>query len=115
MAQAMPQRGSEAPCADSPRNDPPRNSEEMIIVDTFTRLIFGDGGEYDVAELRVIEALREVEPDVATDDLYAMGEYLRALGVAEMVSLVARVQHSGLMFTTPAAPETAPGERAGAC
>ncbi len=109
MAQAMLRRGS-----DSPRDNSPRNSDEMIIVDTFTRLIFGDGGEYCAAELRVIEALREVEPDVAADDLYAMGEYLRALGVAEMVELVARVQHSGVMFAAPPSADTVPGERAGA-
>lgn len=109
MAQAMLHRG-----CDSPHTDTPRNGDEMIIVDTFTRLIFGDGGEYTAAELRVIEALREVEPDVATDDLYAMGEYLRALGVAEMVGLVARVRHSGAMFPAPsAATGTGPGERAG--
>lgn len=66
---------------------------EMVIVDTFTRLIFGDGGDFSSGELQVIEALRYAEPDVAGDDLRAMGDYLRALGVAEMVELVSRVQH----------------------
>jgi hypothetical protein len=67
-------------------------SSEMLIVDTFTRLIFAEEGDYSPGELQVIEALRAVEPDVASDDLPGMGEYLRALGVAEMIQLVSRVQ-----------------------
>jgi hypothetical protein len=68
-------------------------SSEMLIVDTFTRLIFAEVDDYSPGELQVIEALREVEPDLATDDLLGMGEYLRALGVAEMIELVSRVQY----------------------
>lgn len=66
--------------------------DEMAIVDTFTRLIFADEGDYSHSELQVIAALRIVEPNMAVDDMSAMGIYLRTLGVAEMLRLVARVQ-----------------------
>ena len=65
---------------------------EMAIVDTFTKLIFGEEAEFDVRELSVIEALRLADANVMLDDHRDMGDYLRALGVAEMVQLVARVR-----------------------
>ena len=65
---------------------------KMVIVDSFTRLIFGDAGELGPEELRVVAALRAVEPDVAADEIAAIGQYLRALGVEEMIALVSRVQ-----------------------
>ena len=65
---------------------------EMAIVDTFTKLIFGDEGHYSELELQIIQSLRLTEPNVAQDDLHDMGVYLRALGVSEMISLVSRVQ-----------------------
>lgn len=82
---------------------------EMVIVDTFTRLIFGDAGGFSRSELQVIEALRVVEPDVATDNLGAMGDYLRALGVAEMIELVSRVQYSATHGPVPVSPGSSGG------
>ena len=67
-------------------------ASEMAIVDTFTRLIFGEEDLFDAAELRIVEALRLVDADMAGDSLREMGCYLRALGVAEMIQLVGRVQ-----------------------
>ena len=67
-------------------------ASEMAIVDTFTRLIFGEEDLFDAAELRIDEALRLVDADMAGDSLREMGCYLRALGVAEMIQLVGRVQ-----------------------
>ena len=67
-------------------------ASEMAIVDTFTRLIFGEEDHFDAAELRIVEALRLVDADMAGDSLREMGCYLRALGVAEMIQLVGRVQ-----------------------
>ncbi len=58
---------------------------EMAIVDTFTKLIFGQEREYSAGEKLIIEALRAVDTNVALDSHVAMGEYLRALGVREMV------------------------------
>ena len=65
---------------------------EMLIVDTFTRLIFGEEGRFDAGELSIINALRRVDQGVAADSHREMGQYLRALGVEEMIQLVARVQ-----------------------
>jgi hypothetical protein len=65
---------------------------EMAIVDTFTKLIFGEESRYSDAELRIILALRSVDDNVALDDHHEMGVYLRALGVNEMIKLVSRVQ-----------------------
>jgi hypothetical protein len=65
---------------------------EMTIVDTFTKLIFGEVGCFDELELQIIQSLRLAEPNLALDDHRDMGVYLRALGVSEMIKLVARVQ-----------------------
>ena len=65
---------------------------ELAIVDTFTKLIFGEESRYSDAELRIIQALRLTDDNVALDDHADMGVYLRALGVEEMIRLVSRVQ-----------------------
>ena len=66
---------------------------EMAIVDTFTRLIFGEQSDFSESEGAIIDALRQVDPNVTPDSLAEMGRYLQALGVAEMIELVARVRH----------------------
>lgn len=66
---------------------------EMAIVDTFTKLIFGEEGEFSPSEELIIQAVRSVDNQVAMDSHASMGQYLRALGVAEMVQLVTRVQN----------------------
>lgn len=65
---------------------------ELAIVDTFTKLIFGEENRYSDAELRIIQGLRLTDDNVATDGHHDMGVYLRALGVEEMIRLVSRVQ-----------------------
>ena len=65
---------------------------EMAIVDTFTKLIFGEDGAYDKHELGIIQAFRTVDINVALDSHQQMGEYLRALGVQEMIQLVSQVR-----------------------
>lgn len=65
---------------------------EMTIVDTFTKLIFGMEGECTAMEQRVIEAFRAVDDNVYRDSPSEMGEYLRNLGVREMIQLVTRVR-----------------------
>jgi len=64
----------------------------MAIVDTFTKLVFGEEDEYSARELLIISALRAVDANVFTDTHRDMGEYLRALGVREMIQLVSQVQ-----------------------
>ncbi len=65
---------------------------ELAIVDTFTKLIFGEESRYSDAELRIIQALRLSDDNVALDNHHDMGIYLRAMGVDEMIRLVSRVQ-----------------------
>jgi hypothetical protein len=68
------------------------SASEMAIVDTFTKLIFGEEAEYSDGELQIIQALRIVDDNVALDGHADMGVYLRALGVREMIGLVSRVR-----------------------
>jgi hypothetical protein len=65
---------------------------EMAIVDTFTKLIFAGEDELSSCEQLIIQAFRMVESSVALDSHQEMGQYLRALGVREMIQLVTRVQ-----------------------
>lgn len=83
---------------------------EMAIVDTFTKLIFGEDKRYSASELLIIQALRVVDHNVSMDAHREMGDYLRALGVGEMIALVSRVQ-AQLAGGAPAItrPMAAPG------
>ena len=65
---------------------------EMAIVDTFTKLIFGEESQYSNQELMIIQAFRTVDTNVVLDSHRDMGAYLRALGVGEMIKLVSLVQ-----------------------
>ncbi|MFT4520681.1 MAG: hypothetical protein ACI9JM_003086 [Halioglobus sp.] len=71
---------------------------EMAIVDTFTKLIFGEEDDFHARELLIIQAFRAVDENVLRDSHADMGEYLRNLGVREMIQVVARVReymHTG--------------------
>jgi hypothetical protein len=65
---------------------------EMAIVDTFTKLIFGEEDAFSSSEELIIQAFRLVDHSVVLDSHRDMGIYLRALGVAEMIQMVTRVQ-----------------------
>ncbi|MFK7976077.1 MAG: hypothetical protein AB8C02_08070 [Halioglobus sp.] len=65
---------------------------EMAIVDTFTKLIFGDEDAYASDELEIIAAFRAFEHSVMRDTYQEMGAYLRNLGVREMIELVTGVK-----------------------
>lgn len=71
---------------------PAKAVSELAIVDTLTKLIFGEESCYSEVELRIIQALRVADNNVALDGHREMGVYLRALGVEEMIKLVSRVQ-----------------------
>jgi len=79
----------------------------MTIVDTFTKLIFAVDDEFSALELAVIDAFRAVEDNVYRDTTAEMGEYLRNLGVREMIQLVALVERQ--MRAHPGAPSRAAG------
>ena len=65
---------------------------EMAIVDTFTKLIFGQRDAFSSSEELIIQAFRLVDHSVALDSHEDMGAYLQALGVAELIRLVTKVQ-----------------------
>ena len=64
---------------------------EMVVVDTFTKLIFEHEADFSPLELAIIQTFRLVDDNVVLDSHQDMGVYLRALGVTEMVELVNRV------------------------
>jgi hypothetical protein len=65
---------------------------EMMIVDTFTRLIFEQDADLCARDAQIIEAFRVAEHQVRTRDTVGLGDYLRDLGVREMIKLVGRVR-----------------------
>ncbi|MCB1687777.1 MAG: hypothetical protein KDI33_04800 [Halioglobus sp.] len=74
---------------------------EMAIVNTFTKLIFGDEG-YTPRELAIIDAFQSMDNTIVRDSHTEMGEYLRNLGVREMIQLVSGLrQHLGERSNTP--------------
>lgn len=66
---------------------------EMAIVNTFAKLIFGDE-VYTACELSIIEAFQVMDTTVSGDDRKELGEYLRNLGVREMIQLVFGLQQT---------------------
>lgn len=85
---------------------------EMDIVDTFTKLIFGEEEGYSVRELSIIRAFRAVDSNVLRDTHSEMGEYLRNLGVREMIHLVSCLRENMLEGVVDAL--TAKGSHKGA-
>jgi len=65
---------------------------EMAIVDTFTKLIFGEERDYSAEELQIIDAFSIAEFGVPSQDHAELGEMLRELGVRQMIDLVVRVR-----------------------
>jgi len=96
---------------------------EMAIVNAFTKLIFGDEAN-SPRELSIIQAFRSVDASILRDSHEELGEYLRNLGVREMIQLVSRLrQHlmenvesqvSIRLPATPAANVGRPGQNRGA-
>jgi hypothetical protein len=66
---------------------------EMAIVNTFTKLIFGED-DFSAREVAIIEALQSMNNGVSCATRKAVGEYLRNLGVREMIDLVSSLQKS---------------------
>lgn len=68
------------------------HASEMLIVDLFTKLIFGQADELSEQELSIVQALRMADDNISMDSYQEMGVYLRALGVQEMIGLVSQVK-----------------------
>jgi hypothetical protein len=81
-------------------------ASELAIVDTFTKLIFGEE-DFSSRELSIIQALRIVEGQLGSQCHRDVGIYLRALGVREMIELVGSVRvqlASGLPLQAASSP-----------
>ena len=91
------------------------DGSEMLVVNTFTKLIFDHESEFSPVELEIIQALRLVDENVVLDSHRDMGAYLQALGVAEMVKLVdrvcARLLRDGGLAAAPKGRPARPVER----
>ena len=68
---------------------------EMEIVDLFTRIIFDANTDLDDNEERVIDLLRLSDDYIETANRRDISEYLRAMGVDEMIRSVVKLK-SGL-------------------
>ena len=68
--------------------------EEMSIVDVFTKLIFDADAALDSSESLILDFLGQVDPGLMGAARRDTSEFLRAMSVDEMISLVAKVKRS---------------------
>lgn len=66
--------------------------DEMVIVDTFTKLIFDAEAALDKTEATLIKLLGQVDSSLAGACQRDISEYMRAMGVDEMISVVGQVK-----------------------
>ncbi|WP_101758352.1 hypothetical protein [Oceanicoccus sp. KOV_DT_Chl] len=66
--------------------------DEMSVVDVFTRLIFDAEAVLDDTEMLVIECLADVDNSLLNAPRRDISEFLRAMGVDEMITVVAKVK-----------------------
>lgn len=67
-------------------------TDEMSIVDVLTKLIFDADSELQESELMVIELLTQVVESLAGESRRDISEYLRAMGVDEMITVVNHIK-----------------------
>lgn len=65
---------------------------EMSIVDVFTKLIFDAEAVLNDTEAQIVDCLELVEGPQIHSPRREIGEFLRSMGVDEMISLVAKVK-----------------------
>ena len=66
--------------------------DEMAIVDVLTRLIFDADAELHDDELLVLESLEQLDDSLLRASRREISEYLRSMGVDEMIQVVNRVK-----------------------
>lgn len=66
--------------------------DEMSIVDTITRLIFDAESELQAFDSRVVASLADLDQSLLNLDRRQISEYLRSMGVDEMISAVNRIR-----------------------
>ena len=62
--------------------------DEMSIVDIFTKLIFDSQSALDDSEVQVLELLAHYDETLLKASRRDLSEYLRAMGVDEMIKVV---------------------------
>ena len=68
--------------------------DEMSIVDVFTNLIFDADSRLDETGFLVVEALGQIESSLFEATRCDISEFLRAMGVDEMITTVGQVKRS---------------------
>ncbi|ARN74189.1 hypothetical protein [Oceanicoccus sagamiensis] len=66
--------------------------DEMSIVDVFTKLIFDADSMLDETESLIVEILGQIEPSLFEASRRDISEFLRAMGVDEMIATVGQVK-----------------------
>ncbi len=66
--------------------------DEMSIVDVFTKLIFDADSVLDETESLILESLGQIETSLFSASRRDISEFLRAMGVDEMISTVGQVK-----------------------
>ena len=66
--------------------------DEMSIVDVFTRLIFDAETVLDETETLVVECLVDIDSSLLDVSRRDISEFLRSMGVDEMITVVAKVK-----------------------
>ncbi|MEH6557537.1 MAG: hypothetical protein V7459_06580 [Oceanicoccus sp.] len=66
--------------------------DEMSIVDVFTKLIFDAEAVLNDTEVQIVDCLGLIESSLTHSPRREIGEFLRSMGVDEMISLVATVK-----------------------
>jgi hypothetical protein len=67
--------------------------DEMSIVDVFTKLIFDADSFLNDTEILILESLCDVECSLLNASRRDLSEYLRSMGVDEMISIVGMVKN----------------------
>lgn len=66
--------------------------DEMSIVDVLTKLIFDAESKLDEIEHLVVELLGQIEPSLVNAHRRDVSEYLRSMGVDEMIKAVGQIK-----------------------
>lgn len=66
--------------------------DEISIVDVLTKLIFDAESDLDEAESRVIKLLGQLDSSVLNASRRDVSEYVRSMGVDEMILVVERIK-----------------------
>lgn len=67
-------------------------TDEMSIVDVLTKLIFDAESQLDETELLIVSLLGQIDASLVNVSRRDVSEYLRSMGVDEMIKVVGRIK-----------------------